>query len=188
MSFTRKRKTDDKNDIELECQFFLYSYGKPRQGGIKKPQFEEVSRMQICLCPIHNIDPKPTPMFMCPSNCSISLRNCEDDPECRDSYTAYHQACYDVIKWNGTGDKPQCYGNCKNAMKGLASTPMGLLYTCCECEDDMCRQGKRNLKTACTTSSTEHDVCDMMRSTCDDDDMSDGVDDTEGTKVLVHYS
>lgn len=208
MRFTRKRKTDDeKNDIELECQYFLYAYGGVRANGIiKKPQFEAVSGTRICLCP-SNINPtsvtrkpasmtprgprptpkpipKPTPMLTCPSNCSVSRKDCQNDIRCRPLWDTYHRTCRSIVEWNGNGEPPQCTDECKQSITRLGTHPQGMLYTCCYCSDNQCRQGKKNLKDLCKISLSESDVCNKMRSACHDDD--DDNDDKRGTQLCVY--
>lgn len=193
MRFTRKREIEDENDIELGCQYFLYAYGgEVRNSGIRKPQFEAVSRRRICLCPIDDIKPTsslpprrpmPTPMLVCPSNCTISSDKCKNDLECRPLWEAYHGRCGNIIEWNGNGEPPQCPDECKNAIKNLTSVHEGMLYSCCRCNDNTCRQGKRNLKNICRVSPSESDMCNKMRSVCDDDD-----DDDKGIVVYCIYS
>ena len=167
MRFTRKRETEDENDIELGCQHFLYAYGgEVRNNGIRKPQFEAVS-MRICLCPIDDI--KPTSP-VCPSNCAISSDKCKNDVDCRPLWEAYHRRCSNIIEWNGNGEPPHCSDECTYAMKNLTSVHEGMLYSCCRCNDNTCRQGKRNLKNICGVSPSENDMCNEMRSVCDDND------------------
>lgn len=213
MRFVRKRKTgDEKNDVDLGCQYFLYAYGELRANGIRKPQFEAVSRMRICLCSSNDINPtstssthimpsskpsrqpKPTPMFMCPSNCSVSRKNCENDIECRPLWDTYHGTCRNIVEWNGRGRSPQCSDECKQSVRNLSTNPHGMLYSCCYCDDRMCRQGKMNLKDMCNVSASESEVCTKMRSACDgsddddDDDDDDDRDNNRGTHLwLITY-
>ena len=176
MHFTRKRKTKDDKDIELGCQFFLYAYGGDiRNNGIRKSQFQAVSSRRICLCPRDDIKPtsslpprgpKPTPMLMCPSNCSISSEECQNDLECRPLWEVYHRTCHRVIEWNGNGRKPQCSDECKYSIRNLTSVQQGMLYTCCHCDNEACRRGKRNFKDLCGVSPSENDMCKKMHSVC----------------------
>ena len=198
MRFVRKRKTGDgKHDIELGCQYFLYAYGEVRANGIRKPRFEGMSR--VCLCSSDDIDPtpntgytssthrmtssmptgqpKPTPMFTCPSNCSVSSEDCQNNLECRPLWQTYHRTCGNVVGWNGRGSPPQCSDDCKQSVKNLATNPQGAMYSCCYCDDRMCRQGKMNLKEVCNISLSESEMCSNMRDACDDDHKDDDDDD-----------
>ena len=197
MRFTRKRKTEDKNDIELGCQYFLYAYGgEVRDRGIRKPQFEAISRRRICLCPVDDIkptsslpprQPKPTPMLMCPSNCSISSEECQNDVECRPLWMAYHRTCGNIIEWDGNEPEPQCSDECQYAIKNLTSVHEGMLYTCCYCNNDTCKQGKKNLKGLCGVSPSENEMCKNMRTVCGDDggDDDDDDDDKRGIGIVI---
>ena len=194
MRFTRKRKTEDKNDVELRCQYFLYTYGgEVRNKGIRKPQFETVSGKRICLCPIDDIKPTssvpptrqllPTPMLMCPSNCSTSSEQCRNNINCRPLWEAYHKTCGNITEWDGNGPGPQCSDECKYAIKNLTSVHQGMLYSCCHCNNNKCKQGQRNLKVQCGVSPSDNDICNKMRSVCDDDD-----DNNRGTVVYCVYN
>ena len=179
MRFVRKRKTGDgKHDIELGCQYFLYAYGDVREDGIKKPQFEGMSR--VCLCSTDDIDPtpntgytssthrmissmptrqpKPTSTFTCPSNCSVSREDCQNNLECRPLWQTYHRTCQNVVGWNGRGAPPQCSDDCKQSVRNLSTNPQGVMYSCCYCDDRMCRQGKMNLKEVCNISLLESEM------------------------------
>lgn len=189
MRFTRKRKTEDKiKDIHLEeCQYFLYAYGKvTNKNDIEKPRYETVSKMKICLCSDNTSTPEPTPVPMptCPLNCSISRSNCQNDIRCRGLLEAYHNTCDKVIRWNGRGEPPECSDRCKQATENLLSNGQGMMYKCCYCTDDMCKQGKKNFKDLCNPTSEESDICKMMESRCGDDGK-------KGTKTLcicTHHS
>lgn len=189
MRFTRKLKTeDDRNDIDLKCQYFIYAYGGMvrNNGIIKKEEFEEFSKKSVCLCSSTDRPTPPTPRRprppmerVCPLNCSISRENCQNDLQCRPLWNIYHRHCNNIVAWNGSGEPPVCSKECKEATKNLTFSPEGMLYTCCYCNNDACKQAKKNFKDRCGFTPEESSMCKGMNDMCDDD--------KRGTQVLcVH--
>jgi len=196
MYFTRKRDTGDNiNDIILGCQYLLFAWGgrislKRKETIIHKHKFQEASEVEICLCffptattsaptangtvmsklPIRMASPTPTSAVItqpeCLPQCSVASDNCQNNPKCMALWQQYHTACYLVNEWNGVGEPPLCTEECKEAADQLKSDRLGMLYACCFCDDEACRNGKDNLQNLCEFNSSHGSECTTIKSAC----------------------
>jgi len=196
MYFTRKRNTGDViNDIVLGCQYMLFAWGgkissRRKALAIRKHKFREVSEVKICMCPLPTatssvptsssthmpkslatfLSPSPTSVMTiqpeCPPQCSLALGNCRNNPVCMMLWQQYHTACQGVNEWNGVGEAPLCSEECKEAAEQLKSDRLGMLYTCCVCDNEACKNGRSNFENLCRVSPSKSSECMTMDSVC----------------------
>ena len=191
MYFTRKRNTGDGiNDIVLGCQYMLFAWGgkissKRKAFAIRKHKFREASEVKICMCPLSTtsssvltyakpsttfLSPSPTSVMTiqpeCPPQCSLALSNCQNNPVCMILWQEYHTACRGVNEWNGVSEAPICSEECKEAAEQLKSDRLGMLYTCCICDNEACKNGRSNFETLCKVSPSKSSECMTMHSAC----------------------
>lgn len=181
MRFTRKRNTGDNRDLELNCQYFLYAWGGDinKNTMILKHKQTAVSNKEICVCsvapltPTFTVIPNPTAMpnpsedTECPPQCSLGLDRCQNSPVCMPLLQQYHRACRDVIEYKNTGNMPVCTNECKEAAEELKTDRLGMLYSCCSCDNDMCNRSRRNFERFCNVAPLERRECKEMQRACD---------------------
>ena len=181
MIFTRKRNTGDTDhDITLHCQSILFAWGnkiisKNSIIEVRNPTFEEVFENETCFCPNIGVTPMPSSTFApimpntdseCPSNCSVALNLCQNNPLCRILWERYHMACHQNES-NGVENSTLCLDECKLAIENLKSNQHGMSYMCCICNDEMCAQ---NFEESYAISIVESNVCNMMHNSCKKND------------------
>ena len=102
----------------------------------------------------------------CPPPCSLALSNCQNNPVCMMLWHKYHIVCRGVNEWNGVDKTPLCSEECKEAAKLLKSDRLGMLYTCCTCDNEVCKIGRSNFENLCKVFSSKSTECIKMNSVC----------------------
>jgi len=112
--------------------------------------------------------PSPTMSIQpqCPPTCSLALSNCQNNPVCMMLWQKYHTACLDVNERNGVDKVPLCSEECKEAAEQLKSDCPGMLYTCCFCDNEACKNDRRNFKNLCKVSPSKSAECIKINSVC----------------------
>ena len=112
-------------------------------------------------------EPEPLEDMECAPQCSLGLDHCRNSPVCMPLLEKYHRACRDVIEYKNTGNIPVCTNECKEAAEELKTDRLGMLYSCCSCDSDMCNHGRRNFERFCNVAPLERRECKEMQRACD---------------------